>query len=111
MYDEINQNKFVLDCERYIEENVAAPYIAFYLAKSYELDVLGKSSLKQHFNSAADVFNSDFENTDKVISDMKQILKEKHKLEIVEKNPLKLKEIWFCFHISLFFKKLFNTNI
>ena len=23
MYDEINQNKFVLDCERYIEENVA----------------------------------------------------------------------------------------
>ena len=69
MYDEINQNKFVLDCERYIEENVAAPYIAFYLAKSYELDVLGKSSLKQHFNSAADVFNSDFENTDKGIED------------------------------------------
>jgi hypothetical protein len=42
---------------------------------------------------------------------MKQILKEKYKLEIVEENPLKLKEIWFCFHISLFFKKLFNTNI
>ena len=48
MYDEINQNKFVLDCERYIEENVAAPYIAFYLARGYSLDVLGTSSLKQH---------------------------------------------------------------
>lgn len=93
MYDEINQNKFVLDCERFIEENIAAPYIAFYLARGYELDILGMSSLKQHFNSAADVFNSDFENTDKVIADMKQILKEKYKLEIIEENPLKLKEI------------------
>ena len=93
MYDEINQNKFVLDCERYIEENITAPYIAFYLARGYELDILGISSLKQHFNSAADVFNSDFENTDKVIADMKQILKEKYKLEIIEGNPLKLKEI------------------
>ena len=53
MGDEINQNKFVLDCERYIEENVAAPYIAFYLARGYELDTLGISSLRQHFNSAA----------------------------------------------------------
>ena len=88
MYDEINQNKFVLDCERYIEENVA-----FYLARGYSLDVLGTSSLKQHFNSAADVFNIYFENTDKVITDIKQILKEKYKLEIVEENPLKLKEI------------------
>ena len=93
MYDEINQNRFVLDCEHYILENVVAPYIAFYIVRSYKLDVLGKSSLKQHFNSAADVFNSDFENTDKVITDMKQILKEKYKLEIVEENPLKLKEI------------------
>lgn len=93
MEDEINQNKFVLDCERYIEENVAAPYIAFYLARGYELDILGISSLRQHFNSAADVFNSDFENTDKVITNMKQILKEKYRLEIVEENPLKLKEI------------------
>lgn len=74
MYDEINQNKFVLDCERYIEENVAAPYIAFYLARGYSLDVLGTSSLKQHFNSAADVFNIYFENTDKVITDIKQAL-------------------------------------
>jgi len=111
MEDEINQNKFVLDCERYIEENVAAPYIAFYLARGYELDALGISSLRQHFNSAADVFNSDFENTDKVITDMTQILKEKYRLEIVEENPLKLKEIWFSFHISLFFKKFFNANI
>ena len=93
MYDEIYQNKFVLDCERYIEKNVAAPYIAFYLAIGYELDTLGISSLRQHFNSAADVFNSDFENVDKVIADIKQILKEKYKLEIVEENPLKLKEI------------------
>ena len=49
MYDEINQDKFVRECEHYIEENVAAPYIAFYLARGYSLDVLGTSSLKQHF--------------------------------------------------------------
>ncbi len=54
MHDEINQDKFVRECEHYIEENVAAPYIAFYLAKGYSLDVLGTSSLKQHFNSAAE---------------------------------------------------------
>lgn len=93
MYDEINQNKFVLDCEHYIEENVAAPYIAFYLARGHSLNTLGIASLKQHFNSAADVFNSDFEDTDKIIVDIKQILKEKYLLEIVEENPLKLKEI------------------
>lgn len=93
MYDEINQNKFVLDCERYIEENVAALYIAFYLARGYSLNTLGIATLMQHFNSAADVFNNDFENVDKVIADIKQILKEKYKLEIVEENPLKLKEI------------------
>ena len=45
MYDEINQDKFVRECEHYIEENVAAPYIAFYLARGYSLDVLGTSSL------------------------------------------------------------------
>ena len=111
MYDEINQNKFVLDCEHYIEENVVAPYIAFYLARGYSLDTLGVASLRQHFNSAADVFNSNFENTDKIIADIKQILKEKYLLEIVEESPLELKEIWFCFHISLFFKKFFNTDI
>ena len=44
MYDEINQDKFVRECEHYIEENVAAPYIAFYLARGYSLDVLGTSS-------------------------------------------------------------------
>lgn len=93
MYDEINQNKFVLDCKHYIEENVVAPYIAFYLARGYSLDTLGIASLKQHFNSAADVFNSDFEDTDKIITEIKQILKEKYLLEIVEENPLKLKEI------------------
>ncbi|MGI6568084.1 MAG: hypothetical protein ACOX1E_00955 [Erysipelotrichaceae bacterium] len=93
MYDEINQNKFVLDCEHYIEENVAAPYIAFYLARDSSLDTLGIASLRQHFNSAADVFNSDFENTDKIIADIKLILKEKYLLEIIEENPLKLKEI------------------
>lgn len=93
MYDEINQNKFVLDCEHYIEENVVAPYIAFYLARGYSLDTLGIASLKQHFNSATDVFNSDFENIDKIITDIKQILREKYLLEIIEENPLKLKEI------------------
>lgn len=93
MYDEINQNKFALDCKNYIEENVVAPYIAFYLARGYSLDTLGIGTLKQHFNSATDVFNSDFEYTDKIITEIKQILKEKYLLEIVEENPLKLKEI------------------
>lgn len=93
MYDEINQNKFVLDCERYIEENVAAPYIAFYLAKGYSLDTLGQGTFMQHFNSAADVFNIDFNDIGKIITDIKQILSKKYLLEIAEENPLKLKEI------------------
>lgn len=93
MYNEINQYDFILECNRFIKDNIAAPYIAFYLARGYSLDTLGVASLRQHFNSAADVFNSNFENTDKIIADIKQILKEKYLLEIVEESPLKLKEI------------------
>ena len=93
MYNEINQNKFVRECEHFIEENVAAPYIAFYLAKGYSLDVHGTSSLEQHFNSASDIFNIEFENKDKVISDVKKILEKNYHLKIIQENPLILQEI------------------
>lgn len=60
MYNEINQYDFILECNRFIEDNIAAPYIAFYLSKGYSLDALGQGTFMQHFNSAADVFNIDF---------------------------------------------------
>ena len=93
MYDEINQDKFVRECEHYIEENVAAPYIAFYLAKGHSLDALGKGTFMQHFNSAADIFNVDFYYIENIITDIKQILRKNYLLEVIEENPLKLKEI------------------
>ena len=48
----------------------------------------------QHFNSAIDTFNVDFENIDKIVADVKQILKDQYSLEIVQEKQLKLKEIW-----------------
>lgn len=93
MYNEINQDTFTLECNRFIENNIAAPYIAFYLSKGHSLNALGRGTFMQHFNSAADVFNIDFENTDKIIDEVKEILRKKYLLEIVEENQLKLKEI------------------
>ncbi len=93
MFNIKNENKFISDCEQYIENNVAAPYIAFYLVRGYELNTLGVSSLMQHFNSAADVFNLEFNDIDKVIFDIKQILAEKYQLKIINENPFELKKL------------------
>ena len=90
MYNDINQYNFILECNRFIEDNITAPYIAFYLAKGYSLDTLGQGTFMQHFNSAADVFNIDFNDIGKIITDIKQILSKKYLLEIAEENPLKL---------------------
>lgn len=90
MYNEINQYDFILECNRFIEDNIAAPYIAFYLSKGYSLDALGQGTFMQHFNSAADVFNIDFNDIGKIITDIKQILIKKYLLEVIEENPLKL---------------------
>ena len=93
MYNELNEEKFVAECEHFIEDNVIAPYIAFYLYQSYILEVLGNATFMQHFNSAADFFNMDFKNIDKIKSEINEILKEKYHLEIIDENPLKLKEM------------------
>ena len=93
MYNELNEEIFVSECERFIENNVVAPYVAFYLSKSYILDVLGTATFIQHFNSAVDFFNMDLKNSDKFKNEISKILKEKYHLEILSDNPLKLKEI------------------
>lgn len=90
MYKDINQYNFILECNRFIEDNIAAPYIAFYISKGYSLDALGQGTFMQHFNSAADVFNIHFNDMGKIITDIKQILSKKYLLEIAEENPIKL---------------------
>lgn len=84
---------FTIVCNRYIEDNVVAQYVAFYIFSAYNLNALWRCSFMQHFNSAIDTFNVDFENIDKIVADVKQILKDQYSLEIVQEKQLKLKEI------------------
>lgn len=82
-------------CHKYLEKYVVADYIAFYLATGYYHDALWESSFKQHFNSAADIFNISLEDKNTVITKVKEILNIKYSLNITEEKPkLKLEKLW-----------------
>ncbi len=82
-------------CHQYLEKYVVADYIAFYIATGYYHSALWESSFKQHFNSAADIFNISLEDKDMVIAKVKEILNIKYSLHIIEENPkLKLDKLW-----------------
>ena len=81
-------------CSNYIEEFLIPNYVAFYISSGYYHNILTECPFKQHFNSATDVFNHTISNKNKVIAEVKRIMKFIYSLEIVEENPiLKVKEI------------------
>lgn len=74
-------------------ENKMYDYVAFYLAKGYELSALWENKLTNHINSAIDTFSAiQFKN--KFDYDrLKQILKEKYSLVIVNNETTTIKNI------------------
>lgn len=82
-----------INFNNYLIEFVISHVVAFYIADSFSKRVLGKAPLYNHVNSAIDVFNvrSDI---NRLIPEIKKILKIKYNLKIVNNNPMILKKIY-----------------
>ncbi len=76
-----------------IQEFIVPEAIAFYLANGYIRNCLSSCHLRNHINSAIDVFNINC-NTDKILSEIKKILRIKYNLKIVRNNPLKIEKFY-----------------
>jgi hypothetical protein len=73
----------------YMTNYIIPDVVAFYLANNYSRNCLCNSPLYNHINSAIDVFNIQC-NINKLIPQIKKILKIKYNLKIINNNPLKL---------------------
>lgn len=67
--------------------------VAFYLANAYSRHCLSESNLINHINSAIDIFNCRCD-INKLIPEIKEILKIKYNLIIVKNNPMILKKYY-----------------
>ena len=74
----------------YIDKNVVPEFVAYYLAKGYNLNALWKNSLKVHCNSSveclADIRHFDY---NKII----EILETKYNLKVINTAPLEFEVI------------------
>lgn len=82
-------NKFL---DNYLE-NKMYDYVAFYLAKGYELSALWENKLTNHINSAIDTFSAIQFKNNFDYDRLKQILKEKYSLVIVNNETTTIKII------------------
>ncbi len=74
---------------KYID-NMVYDYMAYYIATGYKMSAIWNSSLKAHCNSSMDNISS-IDNFD--YNKIKEILKEKYKLKIVNDEQLEIEEI------------------
>ncbi|MBP3840662.1 MAG: hypothetical protein IK997_00890 [Bacilli bacterium] len=79
--------------DKFIEDYIMPEVIAFYIANSFYRDAMWKGSFKQHYNSAADVINFFNEDYEKVKIEVFKLLKIKYALEVINEEPLILKQI------------------
>ena len=77
----------------FLENYIMPEVIAFYIANSFYRDAMWKGSFKQHYNSAADVINFFNEDYKKVKIEVFKLLKIKYALEVINEEPLILKQI------------------
>ena len=77
----------------FLENYIMPEVIAFYIASSYYRKAMCEATLKQHYNSAKDIFNVSFENYNKVKKEIVKLLRIKYSLEIISEDPLELKKI------------------
>ncbi len=77
---------------KYMINYVIPDTIAFYLANGHNRDCLSDCPLYNHINSAIDIFNINCD-INSLIPQIKQILKIKFNLKIVNDNPLKIEKL------------------
>ena len=83
---------FYNNYNEYLINFVIPDTIAFYLANGYSRHCLSDCPLRNHINSAIDVFNCRCDN--KLIPKVKEILKIKYNLVVKNSNPLRLKRYY-----------------
>ena len=77
----------------YLNNYVIPDLVAFYLANGYRRHCLSDCPLRNHINSAIDVFNCRYD-MNKLIPKVKEILKIKYNLVVKNSNPLRLKRFY-----------------
>lgn len=76
----------------YISENILNEYVAYYVAKAYQTHALSKTNLKFIFSEACEALcQVTAEDCDKDV--ILQVLKDRHKLEIINENPIDIREL------------------
>jgi len=88
-------NSIVMPCteviQGYVKNNFLNEYVAFNIATSFNMDAMWNASLDVQINSAIeDLIQICFEDCDK--EKIKCILKDKHHLEIVSEDPIKIEK-------------------
>ena len=81
-------------CE-YLSKYALPDICAFYIAFGYRSNAEWESSLESHLNSVLAIINCEQYFTDELISRIKDILKIKYGLIIIETDPLKFDEVVF----------------
>ena len=76
-----------------VNNYVIPDLVAFYLANEYSRHCLSYCPLRNHINSAIDVFNCRCD-MNKLIPSIKKILRIKYNLNIVKDNPMILKKFY-----------------
>ena len=86
----MNSIKSIVE-EIVLKEYVIPDLVAFYLANGYSRHCLSDYPLRNHINSAIDVFNWGCD-ISRLIPKVKEILKIKYNLIIIKDNPMILKK-------------------
>lgn len=76
----------------YMMTYIIPDVVAFYLANSHSRNCLTDAPIRNHINSAIDVFNIRCD-IEPLIIEVKKILKIKYNIKIVKNNPLRLRKI------------------
>lgn len=82
---------FYNNVNNYLNNYVIPDLVAFYLANGYSRHCLSDCPLRNHINSAIDVFNWGCD-ISRLIPKVKEILKIKYNLIIIKDNPMILKK-------------------
>ncbi|MCR4580958.1 MAG: hypothetical protein K5666_00400 [Bacilli bacterium] len=79
---------------RYVEEILMPDYIAFYIATAYYDSSEWENSYRVYINSACTIFNCEIKNFNRLKSKVKELLKTRYSLLIIEETPiLKVEEL------------------
>lgn len=84
---------FYNNVNNYLNNYVIPDLVAFYLANEYSRHCLSECPLRNHINSAIDVFNCRCD-MNKLIPKVKEILKFKYNIVVKNTNPLRLKRYY-----------------